>query len=181
MIPHLARLIDARIEPDVVTLDRKPLLKQECGKWAKALLNGGCRRVVVLWDLLPAWGEYEGRGCRHDDKEEISESLRLAGVRSRDPRVALVCVEKMLESWILSDNHALSAFLSTPAHQVRVPRCNRPDDIRDPKAVLNRYFGETRYRKYRDLEHAGRIIRTAQLNHLRRSQSFCRFEGKLTT
>ena len=32
VIPHLARMIDDTIEPDVVPLDRKPVLKKDCGR-----------------------------------------------------------------------------------------------------------------------------------------------------
>ena len=179
VIPYLARLVNAHIEPDIVPLDRKPLLKRDCGRWTKALLDRGCRHVIIAWDLLPAWGEYEGKGCRHDDKEEIGESLRLSGIELSDKRVTLVCVEKMLEAWILADNEAVATFLSTPTHRVRVPPCRHPDAVKDPEGVLNRLFRGTRYRKYRDLDHALRIVQTVELKRLRRSESFRRFEAKL--
>ena len=114
----------------------KPVLKRECGEWVKALLERGCSCVLIIWDLLPDWGEYEGKGCRHDDREEIAESLKDAGLNPADNRIRLICIEKMLEAWLIADERALSAFLSTQAHPVHVPRQKRPEHMPDPKAAL---------------------------------------------
>jgi len=181
VIPHVAGMVNPVIKSVVVPLRSKRLLKMNCGGVAKALLeDSNCSRVLILWDLLPDFNEYEGRGCRHDDKEQIANSLKSAGLDIDDPRIQLVCIEKMLESWILADNHAVSVFLSTPAHSSCVPKCKHPDSVKDPEAVLNKSFRETRFRKYRNLDHAFNIIKKADLNKLRRSESFCRFEKKLT-
>lgn len=182
VIPHLARMVDGRIVPEVIPLDRKPVLKQECGKWARALLTRGCRHVVIVWDLLPDWGEYEGRGCRHDDKEEILESLRLAGLKSSDPRVRLVCIEKMLEAWLIADGRALSEILSTAAHPVKVPHRKDSESIADPKAAMIEVFRKSgnRYSRYVDRDHAIKIARKLpDLSRLHRLASFAHFERKL--
>jgi len=181
VVPWLAKKIapDLEVVPPV-PLDSKRRLRTDCGRWAKGLLDSGCQRVIIVWDLLPAWGEYEGKGCRHDDKEEIKESLQLAGIDPSDGRVTLVCIEKMVEAWVLADNQAVADFLSTGAHKVLVPRCKHPDSVRDPESALNRFFRETRFRKYIDRDHAFKIIQAADLNRLRRSESFRRFEAKLT-
>jgi hypothetical protein len=181
VIPHLAGKIDASIQvEEPVTLDSKKKLRKECGRWAKALLNRKCDRVLILWDLLPDWGEAGGRGCRHEDKEQISESIRNAGIDPNDSRIQLICIEKMLEAWIVADNRAVKAFLETSAHPMRIPACRRPDTVRDPEAILNRHFRQTRFRKYVDREHAiGIVRRLTDLSRLRRSPSFQRFEEKL--
>lgn len=181
VIPYLAQLVDGTIEPDVIPLDRKPRLKQECGRWAKALLEQGCQRVLILWDLLPDWGEFEGCGCRHVDKEHITESLSNAGFDPADPRIHLICVEKMIEAWLLADNRAVKNFIETDAHPIRVRRYNAPDTVRDPKATLNGVFKKSRLRAYVDRDHAIGIARkVTDLTRLRRSASFARFEEKLT-
>lgn len=59
-------MIDSTIEADVVPLGDKPVLKRDCGRWEKALLESGYSCVLVIWDLLGDWGEYEKKGCRHD-------------------------------------------------------------------------------------------------------------------
>lgn len=179
VVPHLAKLVDPGVETDVISLDTKSSLRSECGKAVSKLLDRGCHRVIVTWDLLPDWDEYEGKGCRHADKEEITQSLRNAGIHLPDRRVSLVCIERMLEAWILADHEALAAFLGTDQHPARIPKCKHPDRVHEPEAALNRYFRESRYGKYRDINHAFRIMRNADLKHLRRSDSFCRFEKKL--
>jgi hypothetical protein len=181
-IPALASLIAPAVNAVVVPMDNKPRLKRGCGESVKRLLNTGCARVLILWDLLPDWGEYAGRGCRHDDKEQIAESLRQAGLRPSDGRIRLVCIEKMLEAWIIADERALSGFLSTAAHPVSVSRCKSPESLSDPKAALIDLFRRSgsRFRRYVDRDHAIQIIRRLpDLGRLRRSESFCRFEEKI--
>jgi hypothetical protein len=182
VIPHLARMILPAVVTDVVPLDVKTKLKQECGRWAAELLGRGCAKVLITWDLLPAWGEYEGVGCRHDDKEEIYQSLQNAGIRRTDRRVRLICIEKMLEAWLRADERALQALLSTDAHAANVPRHRSTETIRDPKAALNTVFRQhgVRYRRYVDRDHAIQIARQLpDLGRLRRCATFRRFEEKL--
>jgi hypothetical protein len=183
VIPHLAGLVAPEAELSVpVTLDDKDKLRRDCGKWAKSLLDQGCDRVLIVWDLMPDWGEYEGVGCRHDDKEQIAASLKGAGLQPGDHRVRLVCIEKMLEAWLLADERALSAFLRTAAHPVRITRRKQTETVSDPKSALNTLFGKSasRYRRYVDREHAIMIVqRLPDLTRLRRCGTFCRFENFL--
>ena len=184
VIPHLAGMLTPDVELAApVTLDDKEKLRRECGQWVKTLLDRGCDRVLIVWDLMPDWGEYEGVGCRHDDKEQIAASLKGAGLQPNDSRVRLVCIEKMLEAWLLADERALSAFLQTAAHKVRIPRRKQTETVQDPKSALNTLFNKSasRYRRYVDREHAIQILRyLPDLNRLRQCSTFCRFEEKLT-
>jgi hypothetical protein len=139
--------------------------------------------VLILWDLLPDWGEYEGKGCRHNDRIAIAGSLRDAGLDPADSRIRLICIEKMLEAWLIADERALSALLSTPAHPVRVQRQRRTDRIPNPKAALRAMFlrSGSSIGPYSDVRHAIQIAeQLPDLTRLRRLQSFSRFETKLT-
>lgn len=183
VIPYLAKAIDPTLDIiATVPLDDKDKLRRECGRWARALLDQGCDRVLIVWDLMPDWGEYEGSGCRHDDKAQIAQSLKAAGLRTNDPRIRLVCIEKMLEAWIRADERALSAFLSTDAHPVSIKRCKDPELIKDPKSALVTLFKQSgaRTRRYIDYDHAIRIVRLMpDLGRLRTTATFGRFEQKL--
>lgn len=181
VIPHLAKIIDPTLDIVApVPLDDKDRLRRECGAWAKALLDQGCDCVLIVWDLLPDWGEYEGAGCRHNDKEQIADSLVAAGLVPNDPRIRLVCIEKMLEAWILADERALSAFLSSDAHPVRIKRYKNSELAKDPKSALVTLFRQSIYRRYIDYDHAIRIVRRMpDLARLRTTSTFCRFEQKL--
>ena len=183
VIPHLARMIEATLDiVDPITLNSKRLLKENCGRWTKALFDRGCARVLIIWDLQSDWGEYEGRGCRHDDKEAIFQSLRNAGLPSTDNRIQLVCIEKMLESWLIADERALSDLLSTETHKIKIKRVKSPESIADPKAVLITLFRKSgsRSHRYEDRIHAFLIAqRIRDLARLRRLKSFKRFEEKL--
>jgi len=183
VIPHLAKAIDPALEIVApVSLNDKDQLRRECGHWVKALLDQGCDRVLIVWGLLPDWNEYEGVGCRHDDKEQIAASLKAAGLRADDPRIRLVCIEKMLEAWIRADERALSDFLSTDAHPVKISRYKKPELIKDPKSALVTLFKQSgaRTQRYIDYDHAIRIVRLMpDLGRLRTTATFCRFEQKL--
>lgn len=184
VIPHLVKMIDREVETDIIPLGKKPNLKRQCGEYAKTLLDRGCNRVLIVWDLLADWQEYEGKGCRHDDKEEIYQSLNAAGLARNDRRVRLHCIEKMLDAWIIADERAVGAFLSTAAHPVRVPRNRRAEQISDPKAALTTLFKQYggRTRQYVDWQHAIRIAeRLPDLTRLRKLESFKHFETKLTS
>jgi hypothetical protein len=64
-----------------------------------------CDRVVVAWDLEPAWG---GEACRHDDKERAMTSLR--GAKVQLSKVDLLCIERELECWLMADRRALEVY-----------------------------------------------------------------------
>ena len=184
VIPHLARAIDPSLDVvNPVPLDNKGRLRRECGPWVKALLDHGCDRVLVVWDLLPDWGEHDGKGCRHFDKEQIIRSLKAAGLRSNDRRIRLICIEKMLEAWHIADERALSAFLSTEAHAIKVRRCKAPEWVADPKAALIDVFRKSGSRicRYVDREHAIQIVRRLpDLTRFNNVKTFNRFRDKLT-
>ncbi len=179
VIPYLAKYFRSDIDYDVIPLDRKPRLKSECGRYARELLRRGCDRVLIVWDLLPDWGEYEGKGCRKIDREEIGESLRQAGIKPTDKRIGLVCIHNMLEAWILADERALASFLSTDAHPVRIRRTRKPESVKDPKARLKDIFRKSghRIRDYVDRTHALKIVQClTDLQRLETCATFLRFK-----
>jgi hypothetical protein len=61
---HLARLLDPTIQFISNTLDNKKKLIENCGLVTKALLRG-CDKVIIVWDLYPAWREKGMKPCRH--------------------------------------------------------------------------------------------------------------------
>jgi len=177
VLPLLAALIRPEIVPDVVPLERKPLLKEQCGRYAAELLARGCQKVLIVWDLLPDWGEYERVGCLHADREEVFLSLQQAGIGREDPRVAIVCIHKMLESWLRADDRAIAEVLSTAAHPMKIPRAKNCQSIRDPKAALDALFRRSpKFRQYTDYLHAVLIAKKiSDLSRLNRVPCFVRF------
>lgn len=182
VIPHIARMVNPAVVEEVIPLSTKPNLKEQCGRYCRELFELGCEKVLIVWDLLPDWGEYDGSGCLHADREEIFDSLQSAGIARADGRVHLVCIQVMLEAWLLADERALSAYLSRDAHQIPVPRKKKTEECKDPKAALNSLFKSlpcraNRYTDFTDL------IKIAQelpdLRRLERLDSFRRFQGFL--
>ena len=148
------------------------------------MLDCGCRQVVIVWDLLPDWEEYAGKGCLHVDRQEIADSLRQAGIDPHDNRVGLVCIHMMLEAWLIADERAISDFLSTDAHHVSVPRKKKTESIKNPKSALIKMFktSTSRISRYEDTIHAIKIVKKMpDLNRLKRLSSFKRFKEKLET
>jgi hypothetical protein len=162
------------------TLDNKANLLKDAGKVAAALLADGCDRVLIVWDLRPAWPDKKNKPCRHMERSSLLSSLNNAGLTDDAP-VFLVCVEQELESWLLADERKLSAYLSTPAHEYTVRRVRQPDKEKQPKAAVINHFKTARGWRYDDRVHAIKIISSddPDFGRLRRSKSFVRFEAKL--
>jgi hypothetical protein len=160
------------------TMDNKPGLVANCGEVAALLLNEGCERIVIVWDLYPAWSEEGKRPCRHNDKESIIASLNEANVALE--RVVMVCIESMMESWLLTDGRALSAFLSKPHRPITISDNNQAHRNRKPKGTLTDYMQPAGFGRYQDYLHAIRIIeKLPDLKRLRKCKSFARFEAKI--
>ena len=175
----LARHIRNDVDFAFVTLDNKGNLLREAGAAVKHLLEDGCCCVLVIWDLRPAWPTLK-RPCRANEVAAVKKSLDEAGISAQDP-VHLICIEQELESWLLANEQAVSALLSTDAHKYRVNRVKRPDNVTQPKSAMIEHFRNARSWRYNDTVDAMRVLRAApvDLARLRRSVSFARFEKKL--
>ena len=162
------------------TLDDKRKLLRDAGKVAAQLLKDGCCCVMIIWDLRPAWPDKTERPCRRDERLAVLERLVAAGVPPTAP-VALICIEQELESWLLANERAISAHLSTPAHGYDVPKVKRPDAVTQPKSAMIQHFKQARGWVYDDKVDAVRVLKAANLDlpRLRRSVSFARFETQL--
>jgi hypothetical protein len=161
------------------TLDNKANLLTDAGAVAARLLADGCVRVLIVWDLRPAWPDKKHKPCRRNERLELLDSLAKAGVAGA--AVFLVCIEQELESWLLADETKISAYLSTAAHACKVGRISKPDRTPQPKARMVKHFKAARNWRYEDRVHALKILQEGEPDwrKLRRSASFARFEAKL--
>jgi hypothetical protein len=177
---YLAQHIRPGIKIKSRTLDNKDNLLRDAGQVAAQLLKSGCACVLVVWDLRPAWPDTKHKPCRHDERQVLLTRLTEAGV-SADAPVSLVCVEQELESWLLANERAISALLSTPAHAYDVAKVKSPDAVAQPKAAMLEHFKNARGWRYDDKVDALRVLRATDLDlpRLRRSLTFKRFEAKL--
>ena len=179
VLPILIGKLGHKERVSMTTLDNKRKLTAGCGLAAANLIAQGCRKVLIVWDLYPAWREGNEHPCRHEDKKDILASLAAAKVAQK--KVSLICVEEELEAWLIADGRALMDLLSTPEHPLRgIKNQKSPDDIRNPKKMLNRLFKQATGKDYSDIQHAKKIANVLpDLKKLRRSPSFCRFAAKL--
>jgi len=161
------------------TMDDKLKLLAGAAEIANELLIDGCERVLIVWDLRPAWPDKKNKPCRAAERQALLEALAKQGLR--DHPVYLVCVEQELESWLLASDHAVSAFLSTPTRAYKAKVIKKPDRVPQPKAAMINYFKDARGRLYEDRVHAVKILKAAPVDSpkLRHSVSFARFETKL--
>ena len=179
---HLVHKLDPTIEFVPSTLDNKKNLVEDCGAVAKALL-AECEKVIVIWDLYPAWRERGVRPCRHEDRQTIFQSLQAEKVDLK--KVFLVCIQEELEAWLLADHRAVTAMLEPLKHPHPVSRISglpNPDRIRNPKVRLTKIFTQELgpRRRYVDYRHAILIARKIQdFTKIRRSISFQRFALKV--
>jgi len=175
----------SRIRPNdeffPITLDNKPKLISGCGKAALQLLNSGCDKIFIIWDLFPDWRDDRTRPCRNEDVTSIINSLNSAQVPLS--KVSLVCIEQELEAWLIADGRAISDFLSTPTKAVLIKHETRPDRVQNPKKKLNQYFTQNRGNGYNyiDYLHAEKLVALIpDFKKIKKSESFKRFYFKLS-
>lgn len=193
VLEYLAR----QIIPDIVfesrALGNKPTLLANSGFTANQLLKLGCRQIAIVWDLYPASWSVGGHPlrkrrrsrkppCRKEDREQILASLQQFNV---DPnRVFLLCIDAMLETWLLRDTRALSECLSTRTRKVSVKSIPGLDQEKRPKALMRKLYQKEGVgsRQYSDVSDAIKIATAmTDLTALRKDENFRRFETKLTT
>ena len=176
---QLAKRIDPTLQIISRTLDDKQNLISKCGSTSAQLLELGCERVAVVWDLRPAWPDKKYNPCLKEERNAILDSLLAAKICLE--RVYLVCIEQELEAWLLADERALRYVLSTPAHPVTIKRRRRVDQIKNPKSVINNLYKEYKGTRYVDRYHAEPIVLAIpDLSRLRKIRSFRRFESAIS-
>ncbi len=137
----------SKLRPDdefrSLTLANKANLLIECGDAATSLLNDGCERVIIIWDLYPPWRET--KPCLKHDREAIFAALTAAGVATKP--VFLVAIIEELEAWLLADTKAIEAILSTRTRLASIAKVRNPvREGTNPKKLLNRLFQQHLHR-----------------------------------
>ena len=177
---RLSEYCDVQLQADIVPMDNKARLLEECGTATHLLFAGGCERVVILWDERPPWPGMHESLCWHNERERILRELQQAGVAHQS--VFLVCIEREFETWLLSDERLIARVLSTDAHPVRIPPQRRPDRLPNPKGTmitLFRQYGQGK--RYVDTLYARSFATClSDINRLKRCPTFRRFAEKLT-
>ena len=177
---HIVHRLDPKIEFVSATLDNKPNLVEQCGEVAKSLL-AECEKVIVIWDLYPAWREKGLKPCRFQDRRDIFASLRAQNINLN--RVILICIREELEAWLMADKRAITAVITKlkHPHQVgKIPQPRKPDNIPKPKTKLIKIFSQELGYRYVDTRHALLIARAIpDCSKIKRSESFRRFVIKV--
>ena len=177
---YFAHALRPEVKISAITLDNKANLLRDAGKAAKQLIDDGCCCVLIIWDLRPAWPDKKSKPCRVAESDAIKTSLLTAGV-AKNASVHLICIEQELESWLLANERAISAFLSTESRKYVVKKTKKPDAVAQPKAVMINHFKQARGWIYDDKVNALKVIKSTDLDlaRMRNSTSFARFEQKL--
>ena len=177
---YLAQALRSDVKISAITLDNKANLLRDAGKATQQLIDDGCCCVLIIWDLRPAWPDKKLKPCRVAESAAIKKSLLTAGV-AKSASVHLICIEQELESWLLANERAISAFLSTESRKYVVKKTKKPDAVAQPKAVMINHFKQARGWIYDDKVNALKIIKSTDLDlaRMRNSASFARFEQKL--
>ena len=170
---------DVDLEVDILPMDNKRRLLNECGSASQALLVGGCERVVILWDERPPLLTSNEKLCWHRERQIALGNLNAAVIDLT--RVHLVCIEREFESWLLFDHGMLSRVLSRPTHPVSFPKQSHPDRNNNPKGTVTSKFRELAGQTYVDLVFARRFADEIEsLSRLLRCATFKRFASRLT-
>jgi hypothetical protein len=178
---HLVEKLRPDTKIDAQFMDEKKSLIENCGLVASILVES-CDRVVILWDLFPAWREKHIKPCRREDRANIFSSLQASNVPM--DKVALVCIEEELEAWLLADKRALKSMIAVCKHPHAVGNLttfNNPERIDKPKTRLTKIFNKELgpNRRYIDYQDAIKIARAIpDFNKIKRSATFRCFAEK---
>ncbi len=173
VIEYLATQIAPNVEiVNRFTNTNKPQLIQQCGIQASALLQQGCERVIIVWDLMPRWGDATKRPLCVNDVATVHSALKKA--RMDDERIRLLCISAMLEALLIADERALNKLLSRPTRAAKCARKKNPDRLPDPKGELMDFYKE-HGREYASLTDALKIVQAlGDFNRLNKISSFQR-------
>lgn len=146
--PKLAKeFCDAIQETQAKTMSGKHNLMAEGAAVTQLLLDEDeCDYVFIIWDRMPKRG---GTGKCADDTQAMEQSLVAVGVNLE--RVILCCIKDMLESWMIGDGAAITAYFQSlaPSHKLKAfPDYKSEVEQMDPEEKLWRY--NKRYDKFSD-------------------------------
>lgn len=200
VLTYLAKRIVPGLAVVSRTLGNKSDLIDNCGKTANRLLDLKCDRVIIVWDLYPdSRRRLNGRTRRRQqqksepnscdaDSKRIDDKLRIASsdVRRID-RIDLVCIDAMLETWLLMDHRALRGFfLSRGGLREPVKPVSKLRQNQHPKDVMKKLFREKSRSglRYNDVDDAIKIAREIpveedDLKRLKKLDSFSLFASVL--
>lgn len=163
-------------------------------------------RVIVAADLVPANGQLQRRLdraytnyrpdliiCHRDAEgptlEERNDQIIAAAEAAAIPAPVVPAIPiRMLESWLLADEHAIrcAADNANGITPLNLPKSNRIEGIRDPKAVLFEALRNAsglppnRLRKFNEGRARSRITGfITDFSPLRVQHGFSRFEAAL--
>ncbi|MBN1292667.1 MAG: DUF4276 family protein [Candidatus Latescibacteria bacterium] len=180
---YLLKMLDDTVETAFEALTNKPGLINDCGRAAKNLIEiENCDKVIVVWDLFPAWREKGQNPCRKEDREAIAEAMKNAGISKK--RYEMVCIEEELEAWLISDERVLRKFISRKIHPHpvgNIKKIKNPEGRKNPKTWLTKLFNREigGRRKYNDIIDAEHIVKGFEdFNRIRNSATFRRFALK---
>jgi len=183
---HLCRRICALLREqhkadfveELVPMDNKERLLEECATVAALQLRTGCDRVVILWDEEPAYPDKHKPLCWSHERQRILNSL--AGANVQPTSVHLVCIERAIETWLLHDDRLLSAILTRPTHPKKVKLPANPHRISNVKGAMIRLFRQHGH-TYVDVTWASRLAANLEdLKKLRRCKTFRRFAERVS-
>jgi hypothetical protein len=182
--PCLAKKIRGDIEIIPFFLDTKKKLLAQCGLAARSLIEvHSCEKVVIIWDLRPSWEPNPNRvgkikPCPVQDCQRIQTALESAQLTSQHrDRIHLVCIVQELETFLLVDESAICAYLlNITGRSCKVQGLKNPEQELNPKKRLYRIFEQNSCKPYDDMKDAEKIVKLIDINKLRRSKAFARFE-----
>ena len=159
------------------SLGDKPTVFSRGAEAARNLIEiNRCDLVLIVWDLKPYFeGPPPARRCE-DEAAMMLERLKTVPTPTR-AKIKLLCLTWEIETWLLADDAAVRAHLSTGAHGANF-RCSAPMSKSDAKATLDRACKahRGRHRGYDDFHEAILIAcQITRTNKVRRVPSFARF------
>lgn len=141
-----------------------------------ALVFGGEKRKTAQADFV--FFAHHVQETAHVNRQRHI-SLSAADMALLKPIIP-VAIHEELEAWLLCDADALMAAIGPLRNKKPIRHETDPENVSNPKKVLERKFEQGRGKIYNPSFSAGQIAaKLVSTNRLRKSQSFARFEDRL--
>jgi hypothetical protein len=132
-------------------------LRRKCAPWACALVQKGCRWLVVIHDL-----------DTHDEgrlRIGLTNAIAPAGAST----TVVLIPKREIEAWLLYDGNAIAQAFNEKK-QPRLP--GDPEALSDPKNFLGDLVKKKYRKEYLNTVHNARIAKYIAPSRLRRCRSF---------
>ena len=133
-------------------------IKSKSTRYAKTLATKGCNRLIIA------------RDCDDNDPAALRKEMEKANDHNPIKDRVIVIPVRTIESWLLCDIDALTAFYGSPTRKLR--EFHNPESIEKPKVTIADVVKKNYSKIYLSTKHNAQIARLVNIHALSKCRSF---------